>query len=50
MLLAVITLRQIIEIIVVFTVVNAVILAPAVVAVLGAFNERADNEPYRPRH
>lgn len=50
MLLAVITLRQIIEIIVVFTIVNGVILAPLVVAILGAFGERAENEPYRPRH
>ena len=50
MLIAVLTFRQIIELIVLITVVHAVLLAPLVVAIIGAFNERAENQPYRPRH
>jgi hypothetical protein len=50
MLLAILTVRQIIELIVLITVVHAVLLAPLVVAVLGAFNERVQNEQYAPKH
>ena len=50
MLLAILTFRQIIELIVLIVVVHAVLLAPLLVAVLGAFGERVQNEPYKPRH
>lgn len=48
--LAILTFRQIIELLVLIVVVHAVILAPLVVAVLGAFGERAENKGLRPRH
>jgi hypothetical protein len=47
--LAVITLRQIIEIIVLFTIVNVVLLAPVVVALIGAYNERVQNRGSEPQ-
>jgi hypothetical protein len=47
--LAVITLRQIIELLVLLIVVNAVLLAPAVIAIIGAFGERIQNQANEPR-
>jgi hypothetical protein len=47
--LAVITLRQIIELLVLIVVVHAVLLAPLIVAVIGAFGERVQNADAKPR-
>jgi hypothetical protein len=49
MLLAAITVRQIIEIVVLFVVLNAVIVAPVIVAVIGALGERQQNQAHRPK-
>jgi hypothetical protein len=46
--LAVITLRQIIELIILIVVVHAVLLAPLVVAIIGAWGERVQNRDMRP--
>jgi hypothetical protein len=46
--LAVITLRQIIELILLIIVVHAIILAPLVVAIIGAWGERVQNRDMRP--
>jgi|tagenome__1003787_1003787.scaffolds.fasta_scaffold14614716_2 hypothetical protein len=47
--LAVITGRQIIELLILIVVVHAVLLAPLVVAIIGAFSERIQNQQYEPR-
>jgi hypothetical protein len=47
--LAVITLRQIIILIVVITVVHVVLLAPLVVAIIGAWSDRVQNQGTRPK-
>jgi hypothetical protein len=47
--LAVITLRQVIELLVLIVVVHAVLLGPVVVAVIGAYNERVQNQADPPR-
>lgn len=47
--LAVITFRQIVELLILIVVVHAVLLAPLVVAVIGAFGERVQNADLKPR-
>jgi hypothetical protein len=47
--LAVITLRQIIELLVLIIIVHAVLLAPVVVAIIGAYGERVQNQANEPR-
>ncbi len=47
--LAVITFRQIVELLILIVVVHAVLLAPLMVAVIGAFGERVQNADLKPR-
>lgn len=47
--LAVITLRQVIELLVLIVVVHVVLLGPVVVAVIGAYNERIQNRADEPQ-
>jgi hypothetical protein len=47
--LAVITFRQIVELLILIVVVHAVLLAPLMVAVLGAFGERVQNAELKPK-
>lgn len=47
--LAVITFRQIVELLILIIVAHAVLLAPLMIAIIGAWGERGQNEPYRPR-
>jgi hypothetical protein len=48
--LAVITLRQIIELLVLIVIVHAILLAPLMVAILGAWGERVQNRDHQPRY
>jgi hypothetical protein len=48
-LVAVITVRQVIELVILFIVINVVVLLPLVVAVIAAFGERVQNQAHRPR-
>jgi hypothetical protein len=47
--LAVITFRQIVELLILIVVVHAVLLAPLMVAVIGAFGERVENTDLKPK-
>ena len=47
--LAVITFRQIVELLILIVVVHAVLLAPLMVAVIGAFGERVQNADLKPK-
>ena len=49
MLLAAVTLQQIVWLLILIVVVHAVILAPAIVAVIGAWSERVQNRDHRPQ-
>src|SRR3954454_15197066 len=49
MLLAAVTLLDIVRLLVLLIVVNAVLLSPAIAAIIGAFSERLANRDHRPQ-
>jgi hypothetical protein len=49
MLIAAVTFKQIVELLILIIIVHAVLLAPVMIAVIGAIGERLQNQDHQPR-
>jgi hypothetical protein len=49
MLIAAVTFKQIVELLILIIIVHAVLLAPVMIAIIGAFGERLQNQDHQPR-